>query len=81
MRKSRLRWHGHVMRRNVSFGIRRIFDVGLTVAVGSGRPRVRWKPQVEKISCDKMKIYLLCIVGVKGYLVLSVHTVFLPIFK
>lgn len=56
VRQSRLRWYGHVMRRDVTCGIRRVLDVDIAGVVGQGRPRLEWKKEVEK---DMSKLGLL----------------------
>jgi hypothetical protein len=45
VRKSRLRWYRHLMRRDEGAGIRRVLEFEVA---GRGRPRVRWIEQVEK---------------------------------
>ena len=48
VRKWRLRWYGHVMRRDEWIGIRRVLEFEAEGVRGRGRPRVEWKEQVEK---------------------------------
>jgi hypothetical protein len=48
MRKSRLRWYGHVMRRDEEVGIRRVLEFEVAGEIGRGRPPMGWKEQVEK---------------------------------
>jgi hypothetical protein len=48
VRKSRLRCHGHVMRRDEGVGIRRVLELEVADEIGRGRPRMGWKEQVEK---------------------------------
>jgi len=46
--KSRLRWYGHVMRREEDVGIRKVLEVEVPGVVGRGRPKMGWREQVEK---------------------------------
>jgi len=46
--KSRLRWYGHVMRREEEVGIRKVLEVEVPGVVGRGRPKMGWREQVEK---------------------------------
>ena len=55
--QSRMRWYGHVMRRDVTVGIRKVLDVDVAGKVGKGRPRMEWRQRVEK---DVAKVGLLC---------------------
>ena len=48
VRKSRLRWYGHVMRRDEGVGIRRVLEFEAAGEIGRGRPPIGWKEQVEK---------------------------------
>ena len=48
VRRSRLRWYGHVLRRNEGVGIRRALEFEVEGVTGRGRPRLGWKEQVEK---------------------------------
>jgi hypothetical protein len=48
VRKSRLRWYGHVMRRDEGAGIRRVLEFEAAGEIGRSRPRMGWKEQVEK---------------------------------
>jgi hypothetical protein len=48
VRKSRLRWYGHVMRRDEGVGIRRVLEFEVAGEIGRGRPPMGWKEQVEK---------------------------------
>jgi hypothetical protein len=49
VRKSRLRWYGHVMRRDEGVGIRRyVLEFEVAGEIGRGRPLIGWKEQVEK---------------------------------
>jgi hypothetical protein len=57
VRKSRLRWYGHVMRRDEGVGIRRVLEFEVAGEIGRGRPRMGWKEQVEK---DMVKAGLRC---------------------
>ena len=56
VRQSRLRWYCHVMRRDMTNGIRRVLDVDIGGVVEQGRPRLEWKKEVEK---DVLKLGLL----------------------
>ena len=55
--QSRMRWYGHVMRRDVTVGIRKVLDVDVAGKVGKGRPRMEWRQRVER---DVAKVGLLC---------------------
>ena len=55
--QSRLRWYGHVMRRDEMVGIRKVLDIDIAGVVGQGRPRLEWRQRVEK---DVVKVGLLC---------------------
>ena len=46
--KSRLRWYGHVMRREEEVGIRKVLEVEVPGVVGRGRPKMGWREQAEK---------------------------------
>jgi hypothetical protein len=46
--KSRLRWYGHVMRRDEGVGIRRVLEFEVASEIRRGRPPMGWKEQVEK---------------------------------
>ena len=48
VKRARLRWYGHVMRRDVTSGIRRVLQVNVLGSVGRGRPRMGWLEQTEK---------------------------------
>jgi hypothetical protein len=48
VRQSRLRWYGHVMRRDEGIGIRRVLEFEVAGEIGRGRPPMGWKEQVEK---------------------------------
>jgi hypothetical protein len=49
VRKSRLRWYGHLMRRDEGVGIRRVLlEFEVAGEIGRGRPLMGWKEQVEK---------------------------------
>ena len=43
VKKSRLRWYGHVMRRDETVGIRRVLEVEVSGAMGRGRPPGSWR--------------------------------------
>ena len=45
----RFRWLGHVIRMNEDAPPRRMFDAVVGGHRGHGRPRTRWKDQVEKV--------------------------------
>jgi hypothetical protein len=47
VRKSRLRWYGHVMRRDKQVGIRRVSDFEVSGAIGRGHPWTSWQEQVN----------------------------------
>ena len=51
-RRSRLRWYGHVLRRNEGVGTRRALEFEIEGVIGRGRPRFGWREQVEK---DRVK--------------------------
>ena len=46
--KSRLRWYGHVRRREPEDGIRKVLDVEVDGRRGKGRPQLSWLQCVEK---------------------------------
>jgi hypothetical protein len=48
VRKSRLRWYEHVMRRDEGVGIRRVLEFEVAGEIGKGRPPMGWKEQVDK---------------------------------
>ena len=53
VRRSRLRWYGHVLRRSEGEGIRRVLE--LVVVEGEtrrGRPKLEWREQMDK---DRVK--------------------------
>ena len=52
VRRSRLRWYGHVLRRDEGVGIRRALEFEVEGVSGRGRPRMAWKEQAEK---DRVK--------------------------
>lgn len=52
IRRSRLRWYGHVLRRNEGVGIRQVLEFEVEGVTGRGRPRLGWREQVEK---DRVK--------------------------
>ena len=52
IRRSRLRWYGHVLRRIEGVGIRRALEFEVEGVTGRGRPRLGWREQVEK---DRVK--------------------------
>ncbi len=52
VKRSRLRWYGHVLRRNDGIGIRRALEFEVEGVTGRGRPRMGWREQVEK---DRVK--------------------------
>ena len=55
--QSRLRRYRHVMRKDVTYGVRRLLDVDITVYYVSGRPRLERRQAVEKYVL-KMDYYL-----------------------
>ena len=48
VRRSRLRWYGHVFRRNKEAGVRRALEFEVEGMAGKGRPRLGLREQVEK---------------------------------
>jgi hypothetical protein len=48
VRRSRLRWYGHVLRRSGEVGIRHALEFEVEGVTGRGRPRMGWREQVEK---------------------------------
>ena len=48
VRVSRLNWYGHVMRRDVGDGIRRVLEFEAEGVAGRGRPRKGWRKEVEQ---------------------------------
>jgi hypothetical protein len=48
VRRSRLRWYGHVLRRSGEVGIRHALELEVEGVTGRGRPRMGWREQVEK---------------------------------
>ena len=48
VRRSRLRWYGHVLRRSGEVGIRHALELEIEGVTGRGRPRMGWREQVEK---------------------------------
>ena len=54
VKRSRLRWYGHVLRRDEGAGIRRVLEVEVNGDIGRGRRRMEWKDQVEKIEIKRV---------------------------
>ena len=48
VRKSRLRWYGHVLRRSEYDGTRKVLGVVVPGKVGKGRPKLSWQGEVER---------------------------------
>ena len=48
VRKSRLRWYGHVLRKTEDDGTRRALEVVVPGKVGKGRPKLSWQKETEK---------------------------------
>ena len=48
IRKSRLRWFGHVMRREKGVGIRKVLEIDIEGKVDRGRPKLMWNDIVKK---------------------------------
>mgnify|MGYP003401710716 FL=1 len=48
VRRSRLRWYGHVLRKTENDGIREVLEVVVPGKVGRGRPRLGWQEEVRK---------------------------------
>ena len=48
VRRARMRWYGHVMRRDENVGIRRALELEVAGGMRRGRPKIGWKEQVEK---------------------------------
>jgi predicted GNAT family acetyltransferase len=48
LRKSRLRWYGHVKRREASVGVKRALEFEVEGKLGRGRPKMVWKDLVCK---------------------------------
>ena len=44
----RLRWYGHVIRKDLAYGIRKVLDVVIVGSIGPDRPRLKWKKRMEK---------------------------------
>jgi hypothetical protein len=45
----RLRWYGHVMKKDLTDGVRRMLDVEIADVVWKGQPHLEWRQVVEKI--------------------------------
>ena len=52
VKRSRLRWYGHVLRRGDMEGIKRVMAFEVEGVRGRGRPRLQWKEQMEN---DRVK--------------------------
>ena len=48
VRRSRLRWYGHVLRREEGAGIKKVLEFEVEGVRGRGRPKMGWKEQVQK---------------------------------
>ena len=48
VKKSRLRWYGHVLRRSEEDGTKKALELIVPGAVGKGRPRLSWQVEAEK---------------------------------
>ena len=48
VRRARLRWYGHVLRRDEESGIKRTLGFEVEGNRGRGRPRLSWREQVDK---------------------------------
>ena len=48
VRRSRLRWYGHVLRRTEDGGTREVLEVVVPGKVGKGQPKLSWQEEVEK---------------------------------
>ena len=48
VRRSRLRWYGHVLRREEESGIKRVLCFEVVGNRGRGHPRLSWRKQVDK---------------------------------
>jgi hypothetical protein len=55
VRRARLRWYGHVLRKTENDGTRKVLDVVIPGKVGRGRPKLGWQKEVEK---DMVKVGL-----------------------
>jgi hypothetical protein len=73
VRKSKLRWYGHVMRRDEGVWIRRVLEFEVAGEIGRGRPPMGWKEQVEKdmvkaeLRRDNAQVRVACRRGVSGF--------------
>nr|XP_053619323.1 uncharacterized protein LOC128680302 [Plodia interpunctella] len=59
LESNRLRWYGHVMRREENNIVRKVMDVKLNGKRNRGRPKKRW---IECIRQDMAKKEILCLV-------------------
>uniref|UniRef100_A0A8D8QY66 Endonuclease-reverse transcriptase n=1 Tax=Cacopsylla melanoneura TaxID=428564 RepID=A0A8D8QY66_9HEMI len=48
IRSRRMRWSGHILRRNSDSLIKSIWEADINGTRGRGRPRLRWKDQIRK---------------------------------
>ena len=55
MRRSRLRWYGHVLKNKENDGTKKVLDVVVPGKVGRGRLKLKWQKEVEK---DMVKVGL-----------------------
>lgn len=51
--ENRLRWYGHILRRDTDDVNRKVLDMEVPGKRGRGRPRVTWKGQVDKVMKTK----------------------------
>ncbi|XP_065314071.1 uncharacterized protein LOC135923316 [Gordionus sp. m RMFG-2023] len=51
--ENRLRWYGHILRRETNDVNRKVLDIEVPGKRGRGRPRITWKGQVDKVMMTK----------------------------
>ena len=51
IKKSGLRWMGHVLRKEDNEPVKRAWDLEVDDIRGKGRPKIAWKDMVTKESC------------------------------